>query len=507
MSLRTAAFSHHRHVAFGRWLGALALLSAISLASSIEAQTTAKTPPADPGGEVGKYLAEYRALVARSQVISQEIAGINIQMTYCTSDQRTAHGHAIGAAQGRVDALSAAFVDFKFKWERFLKLPGSGGQFEEAGMSVSEQFFDAPHKEIVTHVANDLANARAAWTASKVEDCNPPRRRAVAVQPPARREPPRRNPLEGFTRPPIPQRLPLPDMPPPFCSYTAMWNWHDANLLPRMKLHQDAQWALMTYSYKVIDASKQSYDARDTASLRVLRAEKKWIDDTHAEQDAAYWELARFRDQLKVIDCTPPKPPEEPKTAGEEKHGYNWRIGVGIDYASYSDLKSVVGDQSYSTGVEAKTGTTGVAISAGLDTKRWGCGLSGHFNSLSYEQTYDPPEINLARGSTGKLDGTFIDASCGPHFRIWGLELGGFFGTTYAINQLSFSDRFSNGQIVTGSRDLKNWKSNFGLTLEVPLRSRVGLRFDVTNTLGGWSGDADRNTRFGIGLDFRSHPF
>lgn len=496
MSLRSVAFRY-------RCLGAIALLSAIAIGPSVNAQT----PPQDPGGKVGEYLAEYRALVARSQLISQEIAGIAIQMSYCTSDQRTAHGHAIGTAQGHLDALTSAFVDFKFKWERFLKLPGSAAQFDAAKMPISEQFFDAPHKEIVTHVANDLANARAAWMASKVEDCNPPRRRAVATQPPARREPARRNPLEGLTRPPVPPREPLPDMPPPFCSYTAMWDWHDANLLPRLKRHQDAQWALMTYSYKVIDASKERYDARDTASLRVLRAEKKWIDDTHAEQDAAYWELAKFRDQLKVIDCTPPKPPEEPKAAVEEKTGINWRVGIGLDYAGYPDFKKVVGDQSYSTGVEAKTGTTGFAVSVGVDTKRWGCGLSGHFNSLSYEQTYDPPEINLARESTGKLDGTFIDASCGPHLRLWGLEFGGFFGATYAINQLSFSDRFSNGQIVTGSRDLTNWKSNFGLTLEVPVRPHFGLRFDLTKTLGGWSGDADRNARIGIGLDFRSHPF
>ncbi len=544
------------HTSIAVFLRRVGVLVFLTVASPIEAQVQVRESNYGPG-EYGNYRRRLVELMGQARALTEEIAAIGVQSQYCSAQERRDDGQALVVARKHLDALRAAYRDFKYETNRLLQRKSIADQFQSAGTANGPQFWKEADADIVNHPTADLNAADKIWRVSRVVDCSNTRRTETAVQPPRTpTPPPRTNPLVGLTRPDVPPHAAVPALPPPFCTYRELWAWHDANLRPQMDRYLNAGWALLLYAQRVADGIERARSTRDADALRAMQGELDWVDKSHRATDANYWELARLRDRLTVIDCTrrdstrtdptrtqptrteltrpdttrpqptrpdpiraqptrteptrtePPRSePTRPPTGGGTRTGMNWRLGAGIEYAGYPDFKRVAGDQLYSNGASGKSGTIGYGVSVGVDYKRLQCSLSGHYNSLSYEQTYSPPEVNRPTMSTGTVDGQFYDASCGPRFRLGGLRVAGFFGMTYAINELAFTDTYSNGVMINGRRELQNWKSHGGFAIDVPIDNRFGLRFDVTHTLGGWSGDADRNTRLGVGVQYRPSGF
>lgn len=501
-----------RTSAFRPRLFLLALLLAIPWDAPLDAQVEVNWGT----GAFGGYRRRLVDYMQQGQTIVDAIRLIDIRTKYCTAADRAAAGRALAAARESLDALRTDYTDWKYGINRAVQVPSTLRSFTEGGADpASPNFWTPADREIMGHAQADLNTAQRVFDKSTVDNCNPPRRTATA--PPApRAAPPRTNPLAGLTRPAVPARRPLPDRPPPFCSHTARIEWMKANLDPIMKEIQDASWALMLYTGNVHDALDKARTARDTAGVRIAQQEFDWAVKAHGEMDALYWEWARFRDSLSTIDCTPPRTatplqpsgidsaPPKPKADPRVGEGPRKQIKFGLDfeYTSYPEYEKVASDQPTSTAFDGKTSTTGYGASIGVDMKRFGCGLSGHWNTLTYDQSYASTAPNRPTRSTGSVDGQFYDLSCGPRFGAWKTGFTAFMGVTFAVNRFSFDDEFSSGLRIPGERELSGWKTNYGASFDLPIRDQFDLRFGLKYTTGG-SGDADTNLRFGAGFQWR----
>ena len=522
------------HTRFGRFvLCSLKTLSAPAQPRWLHAQVTVNYGP----GEYGVYrrrLAEF--MVAAGDIAAA--AGTGIKATYCDAAEHQAVGARLAAARVRFTTLKRDYATFKNGVDRQLQVSGILALFTAAG----EQNIGLPNfwrradQEVVTHAEADLSAAEAAFRKSTVMDCNPPRRTA-SPPPPAPRTPARPNPLAGLTRPTVPRPPAIPT-PPTFCTEAERTAWIRANLQPLMDQIITASNALRNYGGDVLDALGKARPAGDSAAVRALEQEFAWEDRTHQEYDRLYWQFARFRDGLVVIDCSrprtqerpvSPRPPvtlppvtlppvtlpldslnpaprrrlsvdSEPPKVGQ---GLKWRVGVGVEYAYYQNFPQVARDQVNLTGFTGGKGTTGIGGSIGVDWNRWSCDVSGHKNSLTYEQTYRVVAVNMPIKSMGWLDGYFGDASCGRRWPVWRADVVTFAGATMAVDRLRFDDTFGNGLVVPGSRSLENWKTNIGVAFDIPVTDHFRTRLSITQTTAFDSHDADAHTRFGVGLQYR----
>ncbi|MCA0374612.1 MAG: outer membrane beta-barrel protein [Gemmatimonadetes bacterium] len=182
----------------------------------------------------------------------------------------------------------------------------------------------------------------------------------------------------------------------------------------------------------------------------------------------------------------------------DNKTGLRARLGASVEYSRFGSLRSVLGDVPYSTGVDAKTGTTGFAVSAGIEATRWSCGLTLHRNQVRYTQDFGSGLINTPTRVDGTMTGQFLDVSCGPRFDLGDFELDLFLGPTFANNELRLDERFLQGRTNETERGLDLWTSHGGFALRYELFDRFDLRVDAGFS-GRWSKDADQQFRFGLG--------
>jgi hypothetical protein len=137
-------------------------------------------------------------------------------------------------------------------------------------------------------------------------------------------------------------------------------------------------------------------------------------------------------------------------------------------------------------------------VGAEVLVRHWLVGVCRHTNQLHYSQFFLPTAPGNPGQIGGTLNGTFWDGYTGPRFDYHGLEVDPLVGLTYALDDLFLEQRLSSA--VLPRHTLTSLKTNFGLTLGVPVYQSLDLRLGAYHTTSFKTGDADSNTRLSFGL-------
>ena len=514
------------------WSLAFILIAAsgiIAAPPSLAAQVTVRYPP----GIYGQYRRDLADYAVRALTLEEDIGKVDINSTYCTSAERAAVNAELEALSARMAQLKTDYTAFKAGVERGAETSSIMAAFNAAGDNPkADNFWTLADREILTHPQADLNAKFAELKNSKLIDCRPKAKLPVKkVDPPAEKtKTAAPNPLAGLTRPTVPAEPPMPPKPAPFCSDAERFAWIKKNLQPAMDANIDASFALNAYDSDLRQRMASKAVAGDPAQVSVLQAEIEWGIKAHHELDRWYFQMARFRDSTSVVDCTTktttgPKPlplpfPQEsltvpfPKTKekekGKDKVGmvdpWRWRVGVGGEYSHFPEFAHTTGDQKSILTSTGKQNASGIGVSFGIGYHDWELDLSGHSNTLQYEQTYRS-NLLLPTRTMGDLHGRFFDLCGGRRFRYRQVELHGLVGLTYAIDELFLDQSFDDAPFIRSSRTLNTWKTNFGVNVSVPIYRGLEARVGSTYTTGGKSTDADLNYRFHAGLSYGGSLF
>ncbi len=480
-------------------------------------------------GQYGAFREQLANMGLRADAILEALNSLNIPQFYCSAADKDADGQRLDQIRAQLDELQSDYNTAKSNTQRAAVSAAGAASFLNAGADPKNpNFWTNSDQEILAHPRADLDSTQRQWAHTKVIDCSQPSSTTPpdTTPPPP---PPRKNPLEGLTRPEVPN-VSVPAVPGPFCSEQERDAWIKANILPLLDQVRNASNSMRNYSDDLWDRLSNARWAKpsDSASVSSLQKELDWSIKEHERLDKLYWEIRAIIDRTTVIDCTqhqanpqpspvvdsspPPKPspdttPQpkatEPRTGsaprgstGFRNHG-DWRLGGGMDYAYFGSFKSVAGNQQNISGFSGKEISLGWELFAEWVWDEFGVSISRHANTLNFEQIYNMTNPTMPQRISGNVNGTFYDANVGYRFHVRRTTFTVQGGATFAIDELIATPYYTSGSTQSSSvfsRSLTGWKSNFGLSIDYPFVRGFGGRVAGTRTSGG-SGDADAHWR------------
>ncbi len=465
-------------------------------------------------GNVGAFRRRLATLMDSSSDISNKVAAIAVAARYCDPETQKEDGARLKAARAEFDALAASYNAFKGTINSTIARANLLAEFTAAGYSPgAPNFWTTFDQEIITHTRNDLVAAEKIFAASRVVDCT---EKKTAAAPPPRAPPtaPPRTPLARFTRPIVPPMPPAPVLPGAFCTEAERAAYVKTVIQPMMDANKAVTDRLSEYTNRMWDEIGKQGRVGDTVATKALNDEMRWGNTEHLRWDKRWFELQRMRDHLTVIDCNNRRvggidsfPPID--TVKSPQFGYSpkakLKFDVAYEYSVFHQFVPTLYKETTIDKVIADNRTSGIGFGVSVEKPKWSCGLSAHFNSLKYDESLKSTKPNYPIRSTGMLRGQFYDGSCGPslHHGPWVTHF--YFGGTLAVDRLEILDYFVDGPTIPESRSLNTFKTNFGGAVDYSISDMLDLRIAATHTVGKWTGDADANTRLGIGLKYRPH--
>ena len=183
-----------------------------------------------------------------------------------------------------------------------------------------------------------------------------------------------------------------------------------------------------------------------------------------------------------------------------------FRFGFEYDYNSFGDFPSTVGNQVGIQSFQGDNSASGYgAFLEYMYSKKcplfWG--VEYHTSTLTYVQQFATTNPLLPTRVNGKVVGRFLDAYGGYAFRFGRIGVRPKIGIVRVVNYLTIDEFFQSLVATSSSSSLTNYKTDLGVNIDVRLWEGVGVRLGGDYTTAFKSGDADRNSRVSLGIDYR----
>ena len=184
-----------------------------------------------------------------------------------------------------------------------------------------------------------------------------------------------------------------------------------------------------------------------------------------------------------------------------------FRVGFVYDYNSFGDFTSTVGNQAGLQSIQGDNSASGYgAFVEYMYSKKcplfWG--LEYHTSRLTYVQQFANTNPLLPTKVDGRVVGQFLGAYTGYAFRLGRIGVRPKIGVVRVVNYLTVDEFFQSlVSSNSSSSSLTNYKTDLGVNIDVPLWEGFGVRFGGDYTTAFKSGDADRNSRASVGVEYR----